>query len=188
MIQSNLRLRFQKTKQHSSTQLFLKGSDSKTSRSLISVHITSRLKLFSSPILPQATHRAWKEVLLKAKPLDFWEQTLLKQRLKIVSQTSNHASYRVDIRKKWYRKRCRKSTSTTDSRLYNKKQNQINRSCLLSQHTTHRCVTLKNILMLNWDLIQNQPLLNSIFKDPPIISYKRGKSLKDMLVRAKIWR
>ena len=41
------------------------------------------------------------------------------------------------------RKRCRKSTSTTDSRLYNKKQNQINRSCLLSQHTTHRCVTLK---------------------------------------------
>ena len=45
---------------------------------------------------------------------------------------------------------------------------------------------LKNILMLNWDLIQNQPLLNSIFKDPPIISYKRGKSLKDMLVRAKI--
>ena len=45
---------------------------------------------------------------------------------------------------------------------------------------------LKNIIMLNWDLIQNQPLLNSIFKDPPIISYKRGKSLKDTLVRAKI--
>ena len=37
-----------------------------------------------------------------------------------------------------------------------------------------------------WDQIKNQPLLNSIFKDPPIISYKRGKSLKDMLVRAKI--
>jgi len=45
---------------------------------------------------------------------------------------------------------------------------------------------LKNILMPNWDLIQNQPLLNSIFKDPSIISYKRGKSVKDMLVRAKI--
>lgn len=45
---------------------------------------------------------------------------------------------------------------------------------------------LKNILMSNWDLIKNQPLLNSIFKDPPIISYKRGKSLKDILVRAKI--
>ena len=45
---------------------------------------------------------------------------------------------------------------------------------------------LKNILMQNWNLIQNQPLLKSIFKDPPIISYKRGQSLKDMLVRAKI--
>ena len=45
---------------------------------------------------------------------------------------------------------------------------------------------LKNILMQNWNLIQNQPLLKNIFKDPPIISYKRGQSLKDMLVRAKI--
>ena len=32
------------------------------------------------------------------------------------------------------------------------------------------------------DLIQNQPLLRQIFKEPPIISYKKGKSLKDMLV------
>ena len=45
---------------------------------------------------------------------------------------------------------------------------------------------LKNILMQNWNLIQNQPLLKNIFKDPPIISYKRGQSLKDMLVRTKI--
>ena len=44
---------------------------------------------------------------------------------------------------------------------------------------------LKNILMQNWNLIQNQPLLKIIFKDPPIISYKRGQSLKDMLVRGK---
>ena len=36
------------------------------------------------------------------------------------------------------------------------------------------------------DLIQNQPLLRQIFKEPPIISYKKGKSLKDMLIRAKI--
>ena len=45
---------------------------------------------------------------------------------------------------------------------------------------------LKNILMQNWNLIQNQPLLKSIFKDLPIISYKRGQSLEDMLIRAKI--
>ena len=42
------------------------------------------------------------------------------------------------------------------------------------------------ILMENWVVIQNQPLLKSIYTKPPIISYKRGKSLKDTLVRAKI--
>ena len=30
---------------------------------------------------------------------------------------------------------------------------------------------LKNMLMLNWDKIQNRPLLNTIFKNPPILSY-----------------
>ena len=40
--------------------------------------------------------------------------------------------------------------------------------------------------MRKWNFIQNQPLLRQIFKEPPIISYKKGKSLKDMLVRAKI--
>ena len=45
---------------------------------------------------------------------------------------------------------------------------------------------LKKILMLNWDLIQNQPLLNTIFRNPPIIAYKRGTSFKDMLVRAEL--
>ena len=32
---------------------------------------------------------------------------------------------------------------------------------------------------------KNQPLLRQMFKEPPIISFKKGKSLKDMLVRAK---
>ena len=36
--------------------------------------------------------------------------------------------------------------------------------------------------MLNWDLIQNQPFLNT-----NIIAYKRGTSFKDMLVSAKLW-
>ena len=45
---------------------------------------------------------------------------------------------------------------------------------------------LKHILMQNWHLIQQQPLLRRIFKDPPIVSYRRGRSLKDILVRAKL--
>ena len=32
--------------------------------------------------------------------------------------------------------------------------------------------------MSKWHLIQNQPLLGEIFKEPPIISYKKGKSLR----------
>ena len=36
---------------------------------------------------------------------------------------------------------------------------------------------LKQILMQHWSLIQNQPLLKTIYKTPPIISYKRGISL-----------
>ena len=32
----------------------------------------------------------------------------------------------------------------------------------------------------------SQPLLRQIYKEPPLISYKRGKFLKDILVRAKL--
>ena len=46
--------------------------------------------------------------------------------------------------------------------------------------------TLKEVLMEKWNLIQNQPLLRQIYKEPPIISFKKGKSLKNMLVRAKL--
>ena len=51
----------------------------------------------------------------------------------------------------------------------------------------HRALpNLKNILMGKWHLIQNQPYLRNIFKEPPLISYRKGKSLKDTLVRAKL--
>ena len=40
--------------------------------------------------------------------------------------------------------------------------------------------------MANWSQIENQYLLKTIqFKRPPIISYKTGKSLTDMLERGK---
>ena len=35
-------------------------------------------------------------------------------------------------------------------------------------------------------LIDNQPLQKKNFTTPPIISYKKGKFLKDMLVRTEI--
>ena len=45
---------------------------------------------------------------------------------------------------------------------------------------------VKQILSKNWFLIENQPYLNNIFPQKPIISYKRAHSLKDMLVKAKL--
>ena len=45
---------------------------------------------------------------------------------------------------------------------------------------------LKGTLMEKWHLIDNQPQLREIFKEPPIISYRKGKSLKDILVKAQL--
>ena len=46
--------------------------------------------------------------------------------------------------------------------------------------------SLKNILMKHWQLIENQTLLGQIYKEPPIIWYKWGRSLKDILIKAKV--
>ena len=55
--------------------------------------------------------------------------------------------------------------------------------------TYHPAVkNLKQLLMQEWSLIHNQPMLKNVYKTPPIISYWRGKSLKDILVRAQLWR
>ena len=45
---------------------------------------------------------------------------------------------------------------------------------------------LKQILMKEWHLIKSQPLLNDIFKERLIISYEKGRFLKDILVQAKL--
>ena len=45
---------------------------------------------------------------------------------------------------------------------------------------------IKETLMGKWHLIQNQPQLRNIFEEPPLLSYRKGKSLKDILVKAKL--
>ena len=47
-------------------------------------------------------------------------------------------------------------------------------------------LNLKEILTRKKYLIQQKPLLNLIFQQPPIISYRKGHSVKDILVRAEI--
>ena len=45
---------------------------------------------------------------------------------------------------------------------------------------------LKDTLLGKWHLKDNHPLLREIFKEPAIISYRKGKSLKGILVKAKL--
>ena len=45
---------------------------------------------------------------------------------------------------------------------------------------------LKKIFMKHWHIIQQQPRTAHIFKQPPIVSYRKEKSLKDTLVCAKL--
>ena len=67
------------------------------------------------------------------------------------------------------------------------KNNEVQKKILPFVTTYHP--SLQNpeiILMSKWHLIQDQPLLREIYNKPPIISYKRAKSLGDILVRAKL--
>ena len=60
-------------------------------------------------------------------------------------------------------------------------------SALIQEKKTNEAVNnLKQTLMEQWSLTGIQPLLKTIYLKPPIISYKRGKSLKDTLVTSKI--
>ena len=45
---------------------------------------------------------------------------------------------------------------------------------------------LKQILLNKWHLIEEHPSLKEIYKGKPLISYRKGRSLKDILVRAKL--
>ena len=45
---------------------------------------------------------------------------------------------------------------------------------------------LKKILMKHWHLIESNANLTQIFSSAPIVAYRKDKSLKDLLVRAKI--
>jgi len=53
-------------------------------------------------------------------------------------------------------------------------------------HTQQATPNLKKILMQHWHIIQQQPKLKQIFNQQPIVSYRKEKSLKDILVRAKL--
>ena len=93
------------------------------------------------------------------------------------------AQYEIDNQHEEERKRGKGG----HGRRHGQGQRRMNQQLQEPLRTTYLAVrNLKQIVMENWSLIQNQPLLKIIYKKPPIISHKRGKSLKDTLVQAKI--
>ena len=54
--------------------------------------------------------------------------------------------------------------------------------------TTFNPVTenLKKILMKHWHLIAGNHNLAQIFQNPPVVAYRKDKTMKDYLVRARI--
>ena len=54
--------------------------------------------------------------------------------------------------------------------------------------TTYNPATpnLKRILMKHWHIIQQQPRLVRVFKQPPIVSCRKEKSLNNVLVRSEL--
>ena len=51
----------------------------------------------------------------------------------------------------------------------------------------HLAVLSLNLTLVNsWHFIKQQPSLNNIVEEPPLISHKRGRPIKDILVKAKL--
>ena len=114
------------------------------------------------------------------------EETLQKQNLKKTLLYSNR-DYATEVTPITLQiKLSQKSISTKDCRRY--KTNKKKRKNILPFFTEYRpsVPNLKTILMSKWHLIENHPLLREIYKDPPLLSYRKGRSLKDVLVRAKL--
>lgn len=111
------------------------------------------------------------------KQWDCWEQTLWKQHLKGALWNSIKASKHTGInyRKTIIERSLSGVTFASRQTALTKKKNDNGR--ILPFVTTYHSAVknLKRILMKHWRQIQNQPLLKTIYKKPPIISYKRGK-------------
>ena len=58
--------------------------------------------------------------------------------------------------------------------------------CFLSHNTTHQYQISRRLMLSKWDIIKKQPLLQEIYREPTIIPYKIGRSLKNTLVKAKL--
>ena len=148
-------------------------------------HITNLLKHFSTQTTTAATQQALRKDLLKEKRLGSWGQTLLRlleENIKNVRTRLASRGYPNPLVDKIISEV--KFTERKNTLTQTQKANKTILPFVTQFHPSLRC--LKDILMEKRHLIQNHPLLREIYKDPPLISHRNGKSLKDMLVKAKL--
>ena len=183
---SNSRPKYQRTRLPSSTQWCSKEKDSKTNPFWTSKLTTNQLKPFNIHILTHAIKPGVKNGFIKGEAI-----RLLRTNSSKTTFEESLVKFKQRLRTRSYPKTViERSLSGVNfaarpSALTQKKK--ANERILPFVTTYHPAVNnLKQTLMEQWSLIQNQPLLKTIYLKPPIISYKRGKSLKDTLVRSKI--
>ena len=133
-------------------------------------------------------------------PPGVWKGFIKGEALRLLRTNSSERTFEENIRQFKRRLRARGYRDNLSERILSGVKFSERMSALQNKQKTHKRIlpfvteyrpsvpNLKNILMKKWHLIENQPVLKEIFKDPPILSYRKGRSLKDILVRAKIWR
>ena len=75
-------------------------------------------------------------------------------------------------------------TMTQEDCLQIKARETVNRTPLVTTFSPHTPF-IAEIANRNWDFLKSKERLASIFKDPPLIAYRRPKNLRDKLVFAK---
>ena len=153
----------------------------------MSKHILSPQKLSNIRVSSHVTLSTLRRFLSKEKHCVCWELTQSKKSSSQWNEIFNpvyaiEASYPLefiesiltDIDFSWRKAALQTKPKTSKN--------------LLPFVTTHNPATpnLKKILMKHWHLITDNPKLATTFPNTPIVAYKKKKSLKDFLVRAKI--
>ena len=167
--------------------MFIRATDSRENLSLTCERISNRQNLSSTNNIPPVTLRASGKVSLKVKLSDFLELTLQRKLLKrtLSNSKENYERGVTQIDNLSEKILSEVKFSERSSALQNKQKTHKRILPFLTEYRPS-VPNLKNILMAKWHLIKNQPVLREIFKDPPILSYRKGRTLKDILVRAKL--
>ena len=161
------------------TKMFTKAKDLHNSLDQTLKLISKRLKDFSTRISRVATHRLTKRASAK------YSDSQLETNSSETAFKTAISQIKTNLIERGYPETL-VSTTLTEITFEERKpalqQKRKQDMQILPFVTQHRpsVPDLKQILMQNWHLIQQQQLLTRIFKYPPIFSYKMGRSLIDI--------